>query len=66
MQVFPNEFVGDRHYRFEGLPDPADEAVVYAFSSLKYQLKSTLVNGYGMHAGPLADDMVKAVREKPT
>ena len=36
VQVFSNEFGVDKHYRFEGLPDPADEAVVYAISSLKY------------------------------
>lgn len=65
VQVFPHEFVVDRHYRFEGLSDPADEAVVYAISSAKYHLKGTLVNGYGLYADPLADEMVKALREKP-
>ena len=65
VQVFPNEFVVDQHYRFEGLSDPADEAVVYAISSAKYHLKGTLVNGYGMYADALADDLVKALREKP-
>ena len=65
VQLFPNEFVVDRHYRFEGLSDPADEAVVYAISSSKHQVKGTLVNGYGMYADPLADEMVKALREKP-
>ena len=65
VQVFPHEFVVDKHYRFEGLSDPADEAVVYAISSSKYRLKGTLVNGYGLYADPLADEMVKALREKP-
>ena len=65
LQVFPNEFVVDKHYRFEGLSDPADEAVVYAISSPKYRLKGTLVNGYGVYADPLVDDMVKALRETP-
>jgi len=65
VRVFPNEFVVDKHYRFEGLSDPADEAVVYAISSPKYQVKGTLVNGYGLYADPLADDLVKALRAKP-
>ena len=65
VQVFPHEFVVDKYYRFEGLSDPADEAVVYAISSAKYQVKGTLVNGYGMYAAPFADDLVKALREKP-
>lgn len=65
VEIFPNEFVVDKHYRFEGLSDPADEAVVYAISSLKYRLKGVLVNGYGMYSDPLADDMVKALKKKP-
>ena len=39
IQVFPHEFEVDKHYRFEGLSDPGDEAVVYAISSAKYNLK---------------------------
>ena len=64
IQVFPHEFKVDKHYRFEGLSDPSDEAVVYAISSAKYNLKGTLVNGYGIYSEPLADEMVKALRDK--
>ena len=64
IQVFPHEFKVDKHYRFEGLSDPGDEAVVYAISSAKYNLKGTLVNGYGIYSEPLADEMVKALRDK--
>ena len=62
IQVFPDEFVVDRHFRFEGISDPADEAVVYAISSDKYNLKGTLVNGYGMYSDALADEMIKALK----
>lgn len=65
VQVFPDEFAVDRHFRFEGLSDPADEAVVYAISSIKYNLKGTLVNGYGMYSDAIADEMIKALKEKP-
>ena len=65
VEVFPHEFVVDKHYRFEGQSDPADEAVVYAISSPKYHLKGVLVNGYGMYSDTLTDDMVKALKEKP-
>lgn len=65
MQVFPNGFVVDKHCRFEGLSDPAAEAVVYAISLPKYHLRGTLVNGYGVYADPLADDLVQAARKKP-
>ncbi len=39
LQIHPDEFVVDKHYRFEGISDPADEAVVYAISSIKYNVK---------------------------
>ena len=61
LQLHPTEFVVDKHYRFEGLSDPGDEAVVYAISSAKHGLKGTLVNGYGMYSETLADDLVKAL-----
>ena len=66
LQVFPHEFVVDQHHRFEGPSDPGDEAVVYAISSPKYNIKGTLVNGYGIYSEPLADEMVKALHHKPS
>ncbi|WP_071843885.1 cupin domain-containing protein [Hymenobacter sp. DG25A] len=64
LQLHPDEFLVDKHYRFEGLSDPGDEAVVYAISSAKHQVKGTLVNGYGMYSETMTDDLVKALREK--
>jgi hypothetical protein len=64
IRVYPDEFIVDKHYRFEGISDPADEAVVYAISSDKYNLKGILVNGYGMYSDAAADDMLKVLKEK--
>ena len=64
LQIYPTEFVVDEHYRFEGISDPGDEAVVYAISSPKHKVKGTLVNGYGVYSERVADDMVKALKEK--
>ncbi len=64
LQVFPDEFVVDKHYRFEGLTDPGDEAVVYAISSRKHNIKGTLVNGYGIYSDNMADEMIKALNKK--
>ncbi|MBF9254138.1 cupin domain-containing protein [Pontibacter sp. 172403-2] len=61
LQIHPDEFVVDESYRFEGVSDPADEAVVYAISSTKHNLKGTLVNGYGMYSESMADELVKAL-----
>lgn len=64
LQILPEEFEIDRIYRFEGVSDPADEAVVYAISSPKHKLKGVLVNGYGIYSDVLADEMVKKLNLK--
>lgn len=58
------EFVIDQHFRFEGNSDPDDEAIVYAISSAKLQLKGTLVNGYGINSNAALDELIKALPEK--
>lgn len=63
LRIYPNEFVVDKHYRFEGISDPGDEAIVYAISSIKHNVKGTLVNGYGMYSEKISDDMVRALKE---
>lgn len=63
LQLHPDEFLVDKHYRFEGDSDPGDEAVVYAISSDKHQIKGTLVNGYGMYSEAITDELVKALQE---
>jgi hypothetical protein len=55
----------DKHYRFEGMSDPGDEAVVYAISSPRHGVKGTLVNGYGISSEALSAEMVKALQENP-
>ena len=30
LKIFPGEFIVDKHYRFEGISDPGDEAIVFA------------------------------------
>lgn len=62
LEIYPEDFVVDRHYRFEGLSDPADEAIVYAISSDKHQMKGVLVNGYGLSSDPLTDQMIAALK----
>jgi hypothetical protein len=64
LRLHPDEFRIDRHYRFEGISDPEDEAVVYAISSLKNNLKGVLVNGYGISSDPLTEAMVRALKQK--
>ncbi|AMR25580.1 hypothetical protein A0257_23120 (plasmid) [Hymenobacter psoromatis] len=60
----PHEFAVDKHYRFEGTSDPDEEAVLYAISSPTFNLKGTLVNGYGSYSAAASDELVQALREK--
>ncbi|MBC7745100.1 MAG: phosphoribosylpyrophosphate synthetase [Flavobacterium sp.] len=64
IQIHPDEFVIDKHYRFEGATDPGDEAIIYAISSTKHNIKGTLVNGYGIYSDPKIDEMIKSLTEK--
>lgn len=61
LQIKPDEFVVDKYYRFEGISDPADEAVVYAISSTKHDVKGTLVNAYGIYSDGLSDEMIRSL-----
>lgn len=64
LRIFPDEFVVDEHFRFEGISDPGDEAVVYAISSTKHDVKGTLVDGYGIYSEEMTSDLIKALKEK--
>lgn len=46
----PEEFAIDEVYRFEGITDPADEAVVYALSSSQHTLKGVVVDAFGTYS----------------
>lgn len=62
LEIHPEDFMVDKHYRFEGYSNPADEAIVYAISSGKHRLKGVLVNGYGPSSDPLTDQMIAALK----
>jgi hypothetical protein len=57
--LYPDDFKIDIFYRFEGESDPADAAILYGISSEKHKLKGVLVNGYGISADPLTNEMIK-------
>ena len=57
MSLKAPEFEITEVYRFEGNSDPADEAVVYAIES-RHGQKGVLVNGFGVSADALSDEMI--------
>jgi hypothetical protein len=62
LKLITDDFVVDKFYRFEGESDPDDEAILYAISSPKHNLKGILVNGYGISAEPIASKMVEKLK----
>jgi hypothetical protein len=61
LQLFPEDFMIDSFYRFEGASNPDDNSIVYAISSNK-GVKGTLVDAYGMYADSLNEDMIRKLR----
>ena len=61
-QLSPDDFKVDNVFRFEGESDPEDQAVLYAISSEKYNLKGTLVNAYGIYSDNEANEIIKKLK----
>lgn len=58
-QFKPDEFEIVRVYRFEGMSDPDENAVVYAIESREHGVKGTLVNSYGIYADPISEALAE-------
>lgn len=51
LELAPEDFVIDEVYRFEGMTDPADESIVFAISSPRYEVKGLVINSFGADFG---------------
>jgi len=58
----PDDFEIDKVYRFEGMSNPDDQAILYAISSPKFEVKGVLVNGYGISADDATDAMIEKLK----
>ncbi|MGZ4055229.1 MAG: phosphoribosylpyrophosphate synthetase [Bacteroidia bacterium] len=63
ITLHPDHFEIVEVYRFDGMTDPADEAVVYAIESKDGTTKGILINGYGIYTDSLSDEMLKKLKE---
>jgi hypothetical protein len=57
--ILPSEFEVDEVFRFEGQTNPSDEAILYAVSSGKHNLKGVVINSYGVYSDEMTDEMMK-------
>lgn len=62
LQLMPEEFEIDEFYRFEGMTDPADSAVIYAISSPVGNLKGVLIDGYGVYAENISPELLDKLK----
>ena len=62
LQLMPEEFEIDEFYRFEGMTDPADSAVIYAISSPVGNLKGVLIDGYGAYAESISPELLDKLK----
>ena len=62
FKVFTDDFKIDKYFRFEGDSNPSDQAILYAISSDRFNLKGVLVNAYGIYGEPVTDEMVEKLR----
>lgn len=58
----PDDFQIDKVYRFEGASDPDYQSILYAISSIKYDVKGTLVNGYGISSDEASSKLVEKLK----
>ena len=59
IALSPDDFQIDHVYRFEGDSDPEYQSILYAISSLKFDLKGTLVNGYGTSSDEATSKLIE-------
>jgi len=62
IRLMPEEFEIDEFYRFEGLNDPDDSAVIYAISSQIGNLKGVIIDAYGVYSENLAPDLLDKLK----
>lgn len=62
ITLSPDDFQIDHVYRFEGDSDPEYQSILYAISSIKFEVKGTLVNGYGISSDETISNLIKKLK----
>ncbi|MBC7914973.1 MAG: phosphoribosylpyrophosphate synthetase [Pyrinomonadaceae bacterium] len=59
INLQPEDFQISNIYRFEGPSDPADNTIIYAIESAKYNVKGVFLNGYGVYSDDVSEELLK-------
>lgn len=59
ITLSPDDFQIDHVYRFDSDSDPEYQSILYAISSKKFDVKGTLVNGYGTSADDTSNKLIE-------
>lgn len=62
LKLMPEEFEIDEFYRFEGMTDPDDSAVIYAISSRVGNLKGVIIDAYGAYAENISPELLDKLK----
>ena len=62
ITLSPDDFQIDKVYRFEDDTDPEYQSVLYAISSTKFDIKGTLVNGYGISSVETTNKLIEKLK----
>lgn len=66
ITLSPEDFQIDKVYRFEGASDPEDQSILYAISSLKFDIKGILVDGYGISSDEATSKLIEKLQTYKT
>jgi len=61
-ELYPADFVVDKHFVFEDDSDADGSSILYAISSPKHKIKGVLVNGYGTYSDDVADELLEKLK----
>lgn len=61
LKLYPEEFMIDKFFRFEGQSNPDDSSIVYAISA-KSGEKGILVDAFGIYSEAMTPELVAKLR----
>lgn len=59
ISLSPKDFEIVKVYRFEGMSDPGDNAIIYAIDAPKHGIKGTFFNAYGTYSDEISEELLK-------